>query len=669
MRTALNLITARVEQSPTGGLMVLAALVGAVAGLGAVGFAALIDALGWFFFDVVKDDWLSGLGRWGLILIPALGMLPVGWITLKFAREARGHGVPEVMLAVETGGGRIRARVATAKSVASALTIGAGGSAGKEGPIVQIGSAFGSTVAQVLSLSEQHTKLLLACGAAGGIAATFNAPIAGMFFAVEVLLRRFTTRNFSMVLLASVVATMVATAFHGGEAVIAIPEYRLQSPFIEIPLYALLGGISGASGIAFTRVLYWAEDRFNELPFPPLVLMPVVGGLSVGVLALFDQDVLGLSEDAMDAALNGNSAIRTMALLFILKLLATALTIGSGGSGGVFRPSLTMGSMIGGVFGGAANRLLPGLTAASGAYATVGMAAMFAGAARAPVTSVLIIFEMTRDYSIVLPVMTAVAIATLVSHMLSEGTIYTIKLARRGIEIQDEQPALGVMQTLRVADAMSAATVTTSRESPVAEVVEMLGDQSEILALVLDDDGDLHGVITHVDLNNAIAEGNYEKTASDVCTTDVATAFLDETLLQALTRMSDYDVHALPVVRRGVPKRPIGILRRSDVTRTYLEEMKLRESAATQLAVLDSDVRSIDLRIKAGSQLDGKLLSESRLPDGAILVTVRHDGVTQIPHGTTRLEAGDEVTVVLTEFAMDEVRTMFGSSNPRTPIE
>jgi CIC family chloride channel protein len=520
----------------------------------------------------------------------------------------------------------------------------------------------------VLSLSERHTKLLLACGAAGGIAATFNAPIAGMFFAVEVLLRHFTTRNFSIVLLASVVATVVAQAFHGGGAVIPIPEYKLQSPLIEIPLYALLGAVSGISGIGFTRALYWAEDRFSDLPFPPLVLMPVIGGLSVGVLALFSDDVLGLSESAMDSALNGNSAVRTMALLFVLKFVATALTIGSGGSGGVFRPSLTMGSMIGGVFGGAANRLLPGLTAASGAYATVGMAAMFAGAARAPVTSVLILFEMTRDYSIVLPVMTAVAVATLVSHMLSEGTIYTIKLARRGIEIQEDRPAISVMQALRVADAMSPATATVSRDTPVSEVVEVLGSQSEILALVLDDDGELYGVITHVDLNNAIAIGNYEKAAADICTTNVGTAFLDETLHQALARISDYDVHALPVVRRGAPKRPIGVLRRSDITRTYLKEMERRESAISRLAALDSDVssdevRSIDVRVLAGSQLNGKLLSESRLPEGAILVTVRHNGVTQIPHGTTRLQAGDEVTVALTERAMDEVLGMFGGAN------
>jgi CIC family chloride channel protein len=244
--------------------MAVASLVGLAAGLGAVGFAELIRAVHWFFVDLIVGDWLSALPDWRVLIAPALGAILVGPITRIFAPETRGHGVPEVMLAVETRGGRIRPRVATATSVAAALTIGSGGSVGREGPIVQIGSAFGSTVGQWLRLSEENVKLLVAAGAAGGIAATFNAPIAGVFFSLEVILRRFNTRNFSVVVLASVIATATAVALRGDAPAIAIPGYRLEHA-VEIPFYAVLGGVAALGGVAFIHVLYWTEDRFNGL--------------------------------------------------------------------------------------------------------------------------------------------------------------------------------------------------------------------------------------------------------------------------------------------------------------------------------------------------------------------------------------------------------------------
>ncbi|MQA00158.1 MAG: hypothetical protein GEU80_12675 [Dehalococcoidia bacterium] len=327
--------------------MVVASVVGLAAGLGAVGFALLIDGIHWFFVDLVVNDLLGMLPGWRIMLAPVLGMILVGPITQIFAPEAKGHGVPEVMLAVETRGGRIRPRVAVAKSIASALTIGSGGSVGKEGPIVQIGSAFGSTVGQALRLTEENTKLLVAAGAAGGIAATFNAPIAGVFFALEVILRRFNTRNFSVVVLASVVATATAVLIRGDEPAIPIPAYRLEHA-AEIPLYAMLGVVCALVAVAFIHTLYWAEDRFAELPYPPQIWMPIVGGLGVGALALIDPAVLGLGEEAVDTALQGETAVQTMSLLVILKLAATSITIGSGGSGGVFRPSLFLGAMVGG---------------------------------------------------------------------------------------------------------------------------------------------------------------------------------------------------------------------------------------------------------------------------------------------------------------------------------
>lgn len=657
--TAIRRIATRpVPQAPTLGIAIGALIVGVVAGLGAVAFAALIDGIHWVIYDLAGDDWLGSVHRSKVILLVAVGMLPVGWITLRFAREARGHGVPEVMLAVETAGGRIRPRVAVAKSLASALTIGAGGSVGKEGPIVQIGAAFGSSLAQLLRLREEQVQLLLACGAAGGIAGTFNAPIAGMFFAQEVILRQFTTRNFSMVLLASVAATVTATSFHGNDPVLAILPFEFEHPLVEIPLYALLGAIAGAAGVVFIRVLYWSEDRFAELPFPPLLLMPVVGGMLVGALALIDFGVLGLSEDVMNDALSGELAVRTMLVLFTLKLVATAVTIGSGGSGGVFRPSLVMGSMIGGAFGGIVHGAFPSLTASSSSYASVGMAGMFAGAARAPVTAVLILFEMTRDYQIVLPAMTVVATATLISYALSSGTIYSIKLARRGVQLREERPTLSVMETLRVSDAMgSVAEIAAS--APVTEVIARFHNQAELLVVVVDDGGEMVGVLTQVDLNEVILDGRMDATAADVCSSEVVTVNPQASLHDALSMFAARNLHALPVVSAERPRHPLGVLSRADISAAYLDEMNSRDATMRRLNLSSRGIGAHDFRVTRGCSLQDSTLSEARLPREAVVVTVRRDGVTMIPHGDTRLREGDRVTIVASEEALQELSGQF----------
>ncbi|MDA0364969.1 MAG: chloride channel protein [Chloroflexi bacterium] len=649
--------------------MAVASLVGLVAGLGAVGFALLIDGVHWFFVDLVVGDGLSALPSWRVLLAPALGAILVGPITRVFAPEARGAGVPEVMLAVETRGGRIRRRVAVAKAIASALTLGSGGSVGKEGPIVQIGSAFGSMMGQALRLSDENLKLLVAAGAAAGIAATFNAPIAGVFFSLEVILRRFNTRNFSVVVLASVVATVTAVVLRGDAPAIPIPAYRLEHA-TEIPLYAILGGLVACGGVAFIHVLYWTEDRFTALRFPPQLWMPVVGGLIVGTLGLVDSGVLGLGEQAMDDALSGGKAAQSIALLFFLKLLATSVTIGSGGSGGVFHPSLFMGAMLGGGYGGFVHALLPGLTAPAGAYATAGMAAMIAATARAPITSVLILFEMTRDYALILPLMTAVVTATVVSQLLSSGTVYTIKLRRRGVHIEEEAPTANLMQTLRVSDAMRPSLLTVARDMPVAEVARAMSDDREELALVVDEDDRLLGVISNTDVNEALAGGDEDAHAIDIASSDVITIFPDQTLHHALTVLAGRAVHALPVMLRERPDVPCGLLRRSDITNSYSTATEdlvsgLRRGRLTP--VTSDDVRYLELRVGPGSILNHHLLSEVHITEDAVVVAIRRDGVTLIPRGHTRLEANDRVTVIAAQAAVEDVQAIFSGATVPVP--
>lgn len=641
--------------------MVVATFIGLLTGLGAAAFETMIDGVNAVSFDWLLDDVLGSWGGWKLILAPAIGGLLVGTFTYFFARDARGAGVAPVLLSVETAGGRVNPWTVITKPIASALTIGSGGSAGKEGPVVQIGAAVGSTFARTLRLSDENVKLMLASGAAGGIAATFNAPIAGVFFALEVILRRFNTRNFSVVVLASVVATTTAVILRGDDPTVAIQPHELENAVVEIPLYAILGGLAGVLSVAFMRSLYWTEDRFAVLRVHPL-LLPAIGGLLVGALGLIDRDVMGLGEDTLGAALSGEGAISTLLVVLVLKVLATSLTIGSGGSGGVFGPSLFIGAMLGAAFGGIVNEVLPGHTASSGAYATVGMAALTAGTARSPITAVLIIFELTRDYEIILPVMTAVVTATLVSQLLSTDTIYTYRLSRRGVVIEEEQLPDNMMQTLRVSDAMSPVGVRVEPDSPISDIAMELASDRETIALVVNEDGELSGVITNTDITRALGEGNESLTARDVCATDLHTIFPDQTLHQALGVFAGRSVHALPVTLREQPGIPCGILRRSDITNAYAAAIESRDTQVRRGRLrnaLSDDVRYLELRVERGSVLNGHRISELELPENAIMVTVRHDGATLIPRGHTRLIAGDRVTVIAGASALDALQAMF----------
>ncbi len=396
----LNTWLQRMTPSETHILIASGLLVGISAGFGAVVFRYLIQGFHWFFFDELQTLISRFLGSGAIIVIPALGGLIFGPLIYLFAREAKGHGVPEVMLAVAEEGGRIRPRVAVVKSLASALCIGSGGSVGREGPIVQIGSALGSALGQVTKASAERNRTLVACGAAGGIAATFNAPIAGVFFALEVILGEFSTRAFGTVVLASVAASVIGRTFFGDIPAFIVPEYRIVSP-VELLLFALLAICAGIGGVFFTRTLYWFEDVFDRVPMREY-LKPVPGGLMLGSLAFFMPEILGVGYGPIESALTGHYTLLFLIAVLLLKVVAVSLTIGSGGSGGVFAPSLFIGCMLGTAFGSGAQQLLPIEIGPAGAYGLVGMAALFAGAARAPITAVIILFELSGDYRIIL---------------------------------------------------------------------------------------------------------------------------------------------------------------------------------------------------------------------------------------------------------------------------
>ena len=413
-------------------LIATALVVGVFAGLGAILFRWILEQAGIIFFIwfpaalaqlPAAFSWLSSSGY--ILLAPILGALPAGWLIARYAGEAKGHGVPEVMEAVALRGGRIRPVVPVIKYFASALTIGSGGSAGAEGPIVQIGAGIGSGLGQLLRLSDDRIQSLVACGAAGGIAAVFNAPIAGVIFAVEIILGQFSVGNLTAVVLAAVTSSIIGRIAFGKSPAFAASSYRVESLW-EFPIYAVLGLLAGLAAVLFVRVLYWTEDQFDEARKLPGWLQPASGAAMLGLLALvygripglaYDRipQVFGVGYETITMALQGGGTVSLLLALMILKILATSFTLGSGGSGGVFAPSLFVGSTLGAACGLVANQLWPNITAPAGAYALVGMAAVFAGSTFASVTAVVMIFELTGDYRLVLPLMLTVVISTLLA--------------------------------------------------------------------------------------------------------------------------------------------------------------------------------------------------------------------------------------------------------------
>ncbi len=554
----------------------LAILTGAGAGVGAIAFRYLIQGFTYAFSGHrdysaaghAVNPAVPGLGIWFVVLAPIVGGLIYGPIVSRFAPEARGHGVPEVMLAVNRMGGRMRPQVPIVKSLASAICIGSGGSVGREGPIVQIGSALGSVLGQRLRLSEAQLRLLVACGAAGGIAATFNAPIAGVFFALELILRSFETRSFGLVVLSSVTADAIGRAAFGRASFLVLPAFNFSSP-LELFLYAGLGILAAGVGLIFVRVLYSGEDLADRLWPGPDWLRPGAGGLLLGLLLLAVPQMYGVGYPVLERAVSGHYVALVLLGLLAAKVLATSLTMWIGGSGGVFAPSLFMGAMLGSAYGDAAHRLFPALAHASGAYGLVGMGAVFAAAARAPITALLIIFELTGNYRIILPLMVAIVVATGLANLVTRDNVYTLKLRRRGVDI--DAPRARVMAQIPVAEAMDPAPDALAPADSLSVLVERLSASGLDALPVLSSEGKLLGVVSAVDLEREISgredsDGTPPATADDVAREAVSVRAGDS-LEAAILRLAGTDDEALPVVDDD--ERLMGWLTHRGVLRAY----------------------------------------------------------------------------------------------------
>jgi len=642
-----------------GVLLAMAMLVGLGAGVGAIVFRWLIGAVRSISFEWLPDV-TAGWGPAYVVIAPMIGGLVVGPLIYFFAREAKGHGVPEVMEAVALRGGRIRPIVAVVKSLASSISIGTGGSVGREGPIVQIGSTIGSTLGQAMKMSDDRVRNLVACGAAGGVAATFNAPIAGVFFALEVILGDFSVRSFGTVVVASVTASVVGRAAFGDVPAFQIPEYTLNSLW-EFPLYLVLGVAAAGVGVLYTRMLYGFEDTFDAWKGVPEWSKPAFGGLLLGCLALaygavpalgFDRvpQVYGVGYETIESGLLGTETMLVMLALVALKILATSLTIGSGGSGGVFAPSLFIGSMLGGSLGLLFAQLVPGIPGPPGAYALVGMGAVFAGATQASMTAVLIIFEMTGDYQIILPLMLAVVTASLLSGvLLKRETIYTLKLSRRGVRLARGR-ALDVLEGVQVEEVMSQ-TATVLPESPVAGLDLFFLKANRNAFPVVDAEDRLLGIVSLTDVQRALEsqDGVEGLCARDIMTRTLVTAYPDESLDAVLQRMAPRDLSRLPVVSRSQPDKLLGVIRRNDVVRAYNLGLARRGHDRPQIPAgirRAGHVDFIEVELTEASRCVDRSVAEisPELPTDSLLVSIRRaDGAVVLPRGDTVLKEGDQI--------------------------
>lgn len=568
----LHNLSKKFRFSGTNVLIILSLFVGMATAFGALGFIFLIRNFNDIFFGLSDQILTETIGERGykywLPVIPMLGGLLVGPIIYKFASEAKGHGVPEVMNAVARMGGIIRPRVAVVKTIASAICIGSGGSAGREGPIVQIGSAIGSTVGQLFRMSGDRVKILVGCGAAAGISAVFNAPIAGVIFSLEIILGDFTIKTFSPVILASVVASVISRTFLGDHPAFDVPEYSLVSAW-EFPLYILMGCLMGGLGVTFTKVLNSFEDFFDNLKMNPM-LKPALGGLILGGIAIFYPQILADGYETISLTLYGNMAVGLLVLLIFFKMIATSLTLGSGNSGGIFAPALFMGAVAGGAFGVLMNYLFPGVTATPGAYALVGMAGMLAAATHAPITALLIIFEMTSDYRIILPLMVTVVFSALVAGRIFPYSIYTMKLARKGIDIKGGRD-INVLRSHQVWEIMDRDFETIPASMPLARVFQTIENSSESYFIVVDGANRMKGVLSFQDIRSLLSQHSLDflVIAQDLIKSDTIRVSSQDTLEQAYHSFGLSDLQMIPVVDTNDPDRVIGVIRRSDLITYY----------------------------------------------------------------------------------------------------
>ena len=560
----------------------LAAGVGLVAG--AVAFL-LYRLIGFFtnlfFFHRISADFTSArlnhLGLW-VIVIPVIGGIVIGFMAKFGSSKIKGHGIPEAMEAVLINRSRIQPRVAILKPISAAIAIGTGGPFGAEGPIIQTGGAVGSLVGQIVHTTAAERKVLLACGAAAGMSATFNTPIAGVILAIELLLFEFKSRSFIPLVIASTLATAVHLQLLGSGPMFTLGPMDFAIPR-ALPFYLLLGGICGVAAVGFSKALYWIEDQFEKLPVDEL-WWPAIGALGLGVIGYFVPRVLGVGYDTIGDILNARLGLELLLVVMIAKAAALVISLGSGTSGGLLAPMFMSSAALGGASAMLLNRIFPSAHLSPGAFALVAMGAVFGAASRATFTFIIFAFEITRDYNSVLPLMLVCVIADgLAMLLMPHASIMTEKLTRRGLRIHQDYET-DILHHVQVAETMDRTPPKIPASMRVGELAERIARRDPEVSrhealLVVDGAGRLEAIITRGDILRALdREPSGTSTVLESGSTKLIVTYLDETLSEAADKMLRNDIGRLPVVDRNNPKEIVGYLGRPNVMAARLRRLR-----------------------------------------------------------------------------------------------
>ncbi len=638
-------------------MIIIPAVIGLLGGVGAAALKFLIHYFQGLFWGnhTFSASWIF------MIIIPAAGAFVVGMIIYFFSSEAKGHGVPEVMEAISLRNGIIRARVVFSKAIASSITIASGGSVGREGPIIQIGSAIGSSLGQLFKISQKRMQTLVGCGAAAGIAAAFNAPIAGAMFSVEIILGDFAISQFSPIVISSVTATVISRAFYGNYPAFQVPKYELVH-WLELIPYAILGVIAGLVGILFVKVLYYFEDKFDGVKIPDFY-KTAAGGILLGILGISFPQIFGVGYKAMDIALLGNMDLWLLFALIFLKILASSITLGSGSSGGIFAPSLFMGAMTGGFFGNILNKIWPGMTAGPGAYSLVAMGAVVAATTHAPITAILIIFEMTNDYKIILPLMIA-TILSLVVTKTGKGSIYTLKLMRKGINIHKGRE-INVLKSMKVKDVMRKSIEIIDPKISINDLSHKFVQSEHNFFYILNNENIISEKISQTELAAIAPEYEHLKdivVASDIATPNHLIVKEDDRLDYVMKEFAKENIGEIPVVSSEDPTKIVGTIWRIDVISTYNKEILKRDLAGevSQLIADSPSKRAIEvveglylLELEIPSKFRGKKINNldirNKYQVDIVLVKKPEDSgkpATKVPGGEYVFENNDIILIL-----------------------
>lgn len=561
-------------------MVILAVAIGLVSGLANYAFRKLIDFFHWLVigqgmaaFGISFDEW--SLSRLLVVLFPMAGGLLLIPLGLAYSRDLK-FGFSRFLAHVNLRGGKIPGRTIFTRGLASAITLGTGGSAGQEGPIAQIAGGIGSQVGQAFQMSGDRLKILVACGVSGGVAATFNAPIAGVFFAHEiVLLSSFELSSFTSIVIASGMSTVVSRALLGNAPAFAVPPYALGSAW-ELFFYLGLGLIIGVLAPLFIDAHFRIRDRFERLRLPPLA-KPVLGGALVGIIGIFFPQVFGNGYEFMETVLHGQGVWYLLTGLVLFKALATSITLGSGLPGGLFAPSLYIGAVTGGAFGKLAQHLFPGIVASPGAYALVGMGAFLSAATHAPMTAIFLLFEITASYEVIIPIMLTCVIGTAICRHYKKDSLETEELARAGIDLFAGKER-NIMKSLTVGEVMTRDPEAIPEHMTLRQFTQFIASTRHTNFPLVNRKGELTGIISVQDFMGVVFERDLMDLVviKELATLDVITVTVEEDLDQAMKKIGYRNIEQLPVIEREGGRKLVGIISRRDMVSAYNRALMAR---------------------------------------------------------------------------------------------